>query len=529
MFIVLTGLLFSVVSYAQTDSIITYSNLKFHSDLEQIAFDHLTRLHTDTLNAFLGVNENLSTSDFEKAHQSFNDLIKGLEVKNFGKKSVKVKLKLIFAAIKKKCQITYDRDGTVATALLNGTFNEWSVTPIAAMLLDHFQIPYTLLYSSNQLRLVVNFGPNEVTLDANNPYPIVFDYPFEYQQRYVEFMHTIGRLTDSDMRQRSVNELFEEYSKKEQKISITQLLGLEYYNLSNTLSKLGNYAACLLPAQKGYYVYPLPETGIVLLNGLSEKMNHFAINTSTDIDYLIQFCRASGIDAVKTSTYISNLFTKMLQDPEKVPLCDSVFNRLMLQTKDQKVIDEVGFTYNVMRINQKNLSYKDLFFADMAASIQPNNKELCKYAEFILVDFLGKIEDEQTRKDSIESLSNKLKSKRAQETLKAQRMALLLNMAKEAYGDRKLADGERLLQEFEASCPPPVKNEGLLHDIELAYYDMAVAVYWSNKQDYAANALMIQRGLKYVPDSEIIKSGAYEKKDNQATSKKKKEKVYTFH
>jgi hypothetical protein len=111
------------------------------------------------------------------------------------------------------------------------------------------------------------------------------------------------------------------------------------------------------------------------------------------------------------------------------------------------------------------------------------------------------------------------------QTLQTQRLVLLLNMAKEAYGNKQQIVGEKLLLEFETSCPPPVSNDKLLHSIELVYYDIAVAVYWSNMQDYAANAKMIQRGLKYVPESELLKSGAYEKKNDQVTSKNKKESV----
>jgi hypothetical protein len=528
-FLLLVGLIQAVLICAQSDSILHFSNLTFNSAFEQKAFLQLQQQHADTLDAFLAVDEKLNHGGLEVVHRSFTNMVKELDTKNFEKKNAKFKVKMIFATVKSHCQTAYNRDATLTSTLLYGQYNEWTLTPIVAMLLDRFRVPYKLFYSLDQLRFVANPGPDEELLEASNPIPIVLDYPFEYRKKYVDYLHGIGAVTDADMRLSSIGELFDERSRKEKELSMTDLLGLGYYDLANSKSKLGNYAACLIPSQKGFYLYPSPELKIVLLNGLSDRMNHLVVNESADIDYLIQYYQASGIDAVKTNAYFSNVITKLIQNPEKVPLCDSIYQRFILQVKDQKVLDEVGFSYNVMRINQKNLSYKDLFFVDKAACIQPGNKDLCNYAEFVIVDFLRKIEEEQVRKDSIESLSTKLKSNRAQETLKAQGLVLLLDMAQEAFKSKKPDEGEKLLQEFETSCPAPVKNETLLHAIELAYYDIAVAVYWGNKQDYAANARMIQRGMQYLPDSELLKSGAYVKKDNPVTSTSKKEKVYSFH
>lgn len=528
MFLVLVAFIPTAFSFAQTDSIVTYSNLKFHSEFEKRAFNNLVRLHTDTLDAFLAVDESMDLRTLENVHQSFSDILKELDSKKIEKKKTKAKVTLIFNTVKNKHLGTYDQDGTVTSTLLNGRYNEWTVTPIVAMLLDIHQVPYKIMYSMDQLRLVANPGPEEMDLSANNPSPIMMQYPFDYRKKYMDYLCRTGVISDAELRLRGINELFEEHSKKEKLLSIAELIGLKYFVTAQKKSKLRDYSACLIPAQKAFYLYSSPEILIVLLNGLSDRMNRFTVNESADIDYLIQYYRASGIDAAKTNAYFSQVVSKLLQNPEKIPLCDSIYQQLTLQIKDQKVIDEIGYTYNILRINQKKLSYPDMFFADKAAYFKPDNKELSDYTEYVIENYLKKIVDKQILSDSLASLSTKFKSQRALETLQAKRLVLLLTMAKEAYQNKEHADGEKFLQAFESSCLTPVKNASLLHSIELAFYDLAVTVYWGNKQDYAANAKMIQRGLKYAPESELIKSGAYEKKNDQVTSKKKKEKVYDF-
>lgn len=524
----LAGLVQAVLSVAQSDSIITFADLRFQTAFEKSAYGSFVRYQSDTIDAFLAVDEHLCTDSVIMVHQAYLAICKELESKGIGKKKPKAQVMMIFNLVKKRCQTTYNKEATLTSTLIRGSYNEWTVTPIVAMLLDRYRINYVLSSTLNQIRLVVNLGANEFVLMAGNPYPVVVEYPIEYQRKYVEFLRVKGLVSDEDMRLYSVNELFEQHSKKEKPISLVELLGLEYNVLAYKWSRQGNSAASLMPAQKAYYLYPAPETQLVLLNGLSEKMSHFSVKQCSDIDYLIQFQLITGIDAVRTNAYFSQEITKLLQDPTQLLLCDSIYEQLIHRLTNQKVIDEIGFTYNVKRINQKNLAYPDLFYADKAACIQPFNKELCDYAELILVNYLGKINDETTRKDSIGSLLSKLKSNRLLETLRAQQLALLLSLAKDAFQNKRPSEGEHLLQEFETVCPTPVKNAGLARSIELAFYDMAIAVYWNNKQDYAANARMIQRGLKFVPESVMLKSGAYEKKVEPINSNKRKEKIYSF-
>ncbi|MCX6307679.1 MAG: hypothetical protein NTY32_02220, partial [Bacteroidia bacterium] len=40
---------------------------------------------------------------------------------------------------------------------------------------------------------------------------------------------------------------------------------------------------------------------------------------------------------------------------------------------------------------------------------------------------------------------------------------------------------------------------------------IATTMYWNANQDVAGNHKMVERGLKLVPESEIIKSGWYDK------------------
>jgi hypothetical protein len=527
-FFVAIGLFQAVLSLAQTDSIVTFTDLHFHSAFEKRTFAKLMTKQTDTLDVFLSQHDSVSSKSISNVHQYFFQLISELDSKKVGKKNINSKARIIFAAVKNKYQKTYDREATLLSTFQNGKFNEWTVTPVIAMIFDRFKVPYKMFYSSDQLRLLANPGPEEDLFVAGNPNPVEVQYPQEYRKKYVEFLQRSGIVNDEGIRLKGINDVFEEHRQKEKQLTLTELVGLEYFVQAIKQYKLGAFYNSLISAQKAFYLYPSPASQIALLNGLADQINHLEVKQASDINYLIQYSKVSGIGATKTNAYFTNILSKLLQNPENLPLCDSIFRQIDLRISDRSVLDEITFTYNVMRINQKMLSYQDLFFVDKASCIQPTNKELCDYAEFVIVDFLCKIDDIQQRKDSIASLSNKLKSSRAQETLRVQRLALLLDMAKEAYGNKHHADGEQLLLEFEANCPTPVENKRLIHAIELAYYDIAVAVYWSNKQDYAANTKMIQRGLRYVPESEMLRSGAYEKKVEPVNSNKKKEKVYSF-
>jgi len=549
----LAGLVQVAFALAQTDSTITFSNLKFQTGFEKKAFNNFVQHQTDTLDAFLAVDEVVGEEDAVFLKNKFEDIWRELVSKKVAQKKVNAQIKLVYATVKKYGFRKFVQEEPLSSLLINGRYGETTASVVLALIFDRLHIPYLILDSSVEFAFIANPGPNELKLDVNNPVKVTFSQTDEFKKNYVEFMHRTGKITDAELRFHTYSELYDEKSKVQTPITIRELLGLEYYFQSARKQLMKEMNVSLDLIQKGYYLYQAPYIQIQLFTNLSKKMENFTVDKASDIDYLVQFYRVSNLDVVQTTNIFRSVTSNLLKFTDRLDLCEAVHDRFLRQISDQELIDEINYTYYLMHTRQQNLTYSDLFYVDKAVCIKPNIRDVNTYLENLINVYLSNINSDQVRLDSITSLNSKFQSKTAKQSLETQRLMTLIDLAKESYKNKKASEGEKFLKDFEANCPCPVENKLMTLKIESAYRDIAVTLYWSNNQDYAANSKMIQRGLKFVPDSKLLLSGMYEKggvkyqteSDVKAAAKKeaetpktgrtirvisknKKEKVYSF-
>lgn len=554
MFFVLAGLTLAAISFAQTDSIVTFLDLKYHTVIEKKAFTNFVQHQADTLEAFLAVDDILSAEDAVFFRKKFEDICKELTAKKIETKKINAQIKLAYSIVKTNCFKTYVQEEVLSSTLLNGRYNEPTASILLAMIFDRLHIPYLILDSSEEFCMIANPGPDEQKLEVGNPVHVIIEQSPEFKKNYVDFLRRTKKIGDVEMRTHTFTELYDEKSKEQRQITLKELLGMLYYFQSGRKLELENVNGSLDMIQKGFYLYQTPYVQMHYLRCLAKKMEQFTVNNASDIDYLVQLYRVGNLDAVSTSNIFKNVISNQLKYTDKEGLCDSIFERFTSKVHEQELLDEVTYSYNLMRVNQKVPVYSDLFRIDKAACLKPNLKEVNEYLTGMIAVNLYKIQSNQAKLDSIQSLSKQLKSAAALETLGTQRLTFLLQMAREAYKNKRVKEGEKFLQEFEASCPAPIGNERLRNEVEGAYREIAVSLYWSTNMNVDANHKMIQRGLKFAPDSELIKSGTYEKgndyrvntnplvkvknkvEDNtpktgrsiRVISKNKKERVYSF-
>jgi len=549
----LAGIVQAVFAFAQTDSIVTYSNLKFHSSFERNAFSNFVQHQTDTLNAFLAVDEVVGEEDAIFLNNKFEDIWKVLTSKNIAQKKMPAQIKLIYATIKKNCFKKYIQEETVSSLLINGRYNETSASLLLALIFDRLHIPYLILDSSVDFAFIANPGPNEVKLEVGNPVHTTVELSDEFKKSYVEFMHRTGKITDAELRFHTYGELYDERAKVQKPISVKELLGIQYYMQSMKKQLIKDLNGGLDLCQKGYYLFQAPYVQIQLFAILSQKMEHLTVNEASDVDYLVQYYRIINLDIEQTNNQFRRITNNLQQFTDRGELLEAVHDRFIRQMHDQELIDEVNYSFYMMHNRQQNLTFNDLLYVDKAVCIKPNIREANNYLENLINVFLANIQNDEVRMDSIQNMSVTFQSKKAKETLETQRLMTLLDLAKESYKGKKVLEGNSYLLNFEASCPYPVENKLMTWKVESAYREIAVALYWSNNQDYSANSKMIQRGLKFVPDSKVLLSGLYEKgavkyqtasdlklaarkeaakpktgRTIRVISKDKKEKVYSF-
>lgn len=553
--LVLVGVAQAVLSFAQSDSIVTFSNLKFQSVHEKRAFDHFAHHQADTLNAFLALDDLLGSDDFVYLQNKLEEIWKELSDKKISSKKMNAQIKMVYATVKDRCMNTYAQGEFLSSTLTNGRYNEVSASVILALMFDRLHIPYQLLDSPEQFAFIANPGANEQKLEVGNPIIVHVEKTPEDKKEYVDYLRKCGVVSDLEMRTYSYAEVYDLKTMVQKPITLLELLGIGYYWQSNKEASQGNLNGGLERAQKASYLNSAPYIQYHLFHCLVAALDQFTIRQASDIDFAVQLHRVGYLDVETTANMFNSIISKQLEFEDKAALCDSMYERFTSRVQDQALLDELTFSYNLMRVNQKNPNFADICRVDRSACIKPNIKEVNNFLEGVIQMNLYRITSMKARLDSVRSLSKQVKSPTATMMLESMRQTFLLNLAVDLYKEKNFKEGEKYLLEFESSCPVPIQNEALRTEVESAYRTLAVSAYWGLKQDLAANRKMIQRGLKLVPGSEIIQSGQYEKstvkyvntnpevkylrKEEQdktpktgrsirVISKDKKEKVYSF-
>lgn len=509
--LVLTVLVQTVFSNAQTDSLLTMSDLSFHNAFERKAYTNFVQHDTDTLSAFLAVDDLLGEEDFLFLKKKYENLWNELSSKKIEKKKVNAQINLVYSTVKNNFLKTYIQGEYVSSTLLSGRYNEVTASILMGLIFDRLHIPYQLLDSNLEFSFMVNPGAKEQKLDVGPPIHLSVEPSPEYLKAYMEYLRKASVLTELDLRTYTYQELYNRETKKQNPITMKELLGLYYYFQSGKEVGLGDLNGGLELIQKSVYLYQTPYIMMHYRNCLAQKMDQLVVKNATDIDHLLRLRRVGYLDMETTSAIFRGLISNQLEFDNKASLCDSMYERFTSKINDQELLDELAFSYHLMRVNQTNPTYTDIFRVDKAASIKPNIKTVNDYMEGILHINLYKFASLKTRLDSIETLSKQLKSPAALDAVHRLHLTFLLDLAVDGYKNKKTKEGEKYLLAFENACPAPIGNERLRTDVERSYREMAVAAYWSGNMNYAANQKMVQRGLKMVPDSEVIKSGTYEK------------------
>jgi hypothetical protein len=109
--------------------------------------------------------------------------------------------------------------------------------------------------------------------------------------------------------------------------------------------------------------------------------------------------------------------------------------------------------------------------------------------------------------DTILRLENRYKYENITIVLNDYKKISFLKIAEELYKENNPAQGDKYLLQFENDCRFPVENQLLARSIESTYRSIAVYYYYKNQKTKAKS--YIDKALKYVPNSILIKSAVY--------------------
>lgn len=493
--------------YAQSDSLVKFSDLRFHSDFEKEAIKNFVFHNRDTFNLFLAIDEKMTHKEASWRKDIYLNVLKDLNDKKVLSKKINQKIKLSYSNVHSRFLKKYNDNEYFPVIFQTGTYNCVSASMLYAMIFDDLDIPYNVKASSNHVYLVANPGSNSIVIESTNPSFEQKIFTGEFKQQYVNYLKTSKLISESEYKNKSVEEIFEEKFKEVRDAEFNNLPGFQYYNKALTKLQNNDTEESLKLCQKAYFFYPDYQVKLLLQTCLLFHIEKCNFDKISDIDYLAQFSRFESTDMNTVVGIFNNIIYQHLQYTDKEAFCDSLNARLISQIIDKKLIDGINFTYNLQMSYRYQNSDKVEKYVAKAIAIKGNHHDAKIIMENHLQKKLYGISNTIALLDTINQLENRYDHEIINPILNEHKLRAYLQLANDSFSKKRISEGNEYLLEFEKNCEPPMRSQMLTSMIENTY--RTAAVFYFYKGDKATAKTYINRGLKYVPNSRLLESAVY--------------------
>ncbi|MDD2797950.1 MAG: hypothetical protein PHV20_05095 [Bacteroidales bacterium] len=499
-------LIFTLPSLAQnpTDSLIRFSDLKYHSDFEKEALSNFVSHGKDTFNLFLAIDEKMTAEEAQQDKTTFSSIFDELNRKKIESRSINKKIKLSYSDVHSRFLQKYNENEYFPVMFQSGTYNCVSASMLYAMVFDRLKIPYKVMASSNHVYLIGNPGSNSIVIETTNPSFEKAIFNGDFQQQYVNYLRSSKMISELEYKNKSVEEIFEEKFNEVKSAEFHNLPGFQYYNKALTKYQKNEIESAFILCQKAYFFYPDNQVKILLHTTLLYYIDKCNFDKVTDIDLVALVSKFEDADLNATTAIFNNIINHHLQYTNKENFCDSLYQRLISRLTNKKTIDEISFSYNMqMSYRYQNTDKVEKYVAN-ALSIKGNHQDANLIMKSFLQRKLYSITNSNARIDTINQLQKKYNYDMINPILSDNKLIAYLLIASESINSKKIAKGEKYLLDFEKNCSLPLKNQMLTNLIEDTYHSVAIYYYYKGNKVNAKN--FVSRGLKYVPESKLLQS-----------------------
>ena len=490
----------------KSDSIVVLSDLKYHSNFEKEALQNFVKYQKDTFNLMMAIDENMTENQSTEQYKKYSEIFNELSKKKIESKSLTTKIRLSYQAIHDRFLSKYSEIEFFPSTMKTGVYNCVSATILYAMIFDQLKIPYKVMASTNHVYLVANPGPKSSVIETTNPSLENTFFTGDFKQQYVDNLRNSKLISASDYKKKSVEEIFQEKFKEVKDATLFNLPGFQYYNKALNLLQNNDIENAYKLAQKAYFFFSDIQCKVLLNNALVYQLDKCNYNKVSDIDYIVQYSRFENTDINVVVGIFNNILSRQLQYNNKEAFCDSIYQRLISQIRKKEIIDEISFTYNLQMTYRFQFSEKAIYYASNALKIKPNHIDANVIFTNYLNNKLKNIENPTLLLDTINNLRTKYDFEQSTNVLNDYELVSYLRIAKDAFVKNNVSQGEKYISLFEKKCKLPITNEFVKYETEKTFY--AYSSYYYRKKNTAMQRNIIAKGLKYVPNSYMIKGNS---------------------
>jgi len=495
-----------VFSNTPADSLVKFTDLSFHSEFEKHSFQ--LRDQGNELNLCLATDKNMTKEKEAGFTSNYNEMIMQLKNEKINSKNFRQKFKTAHKIIFNKPSMQYYENAEFSDLFKNGYFNYLTSTVLFSMALKDLNIPSFFLFTLNKADIIINPDGEQVILDADNRKDENGYFNSAGNKGYIVNMLDKNIRIGSEYQYNSSEGNVAVHFKESDVLKKNQLAATIYYYkaLQQLNAHKSDDAYSLI--KKACYLYPNETFVNSMYAMLTDRLQHCDFNKLEDVDLLGQLnkFKSDNFDYIK-NTFMNVMKAKILQQND-LPYCTAAYNRLLPQITDELLANDISYIYYIACANSRSQEADNkLRPALEALKLKPNDKAAL-YLVGMQLDIMGNTtDDKKSLLDTLDCYAKEMKDTEAAGLIKKSQLLTYLILAKGDFLSNRLKEGMQFMTRFESSAALPFSQKGFRVSIENAYYEYAM--YYIRFNNPAMAQKIVDKGLQYIPNSNMIQTATY--------------------
>ncbi len=495
----------------EQDSLIRYKDISFSNDFEeQVLSEYFKTGIPEYFRLFMATSKDIDSNKADKYLSVYNNFLNSLCSGRFLKYNPKRQIRILYRTVNNTFFTKYEFSTTFDKIFHNGNYNCVTASALYGIVLDHLNIPFYIMETPMHVYIVAYYNKTHIKIESAGPYSGYFVYNESIKRTLIEFFKSIKLIDENEISDSSIDELFDKYYFYGNKISLRELIGIQYINNAafNILEE--NFIESYKNLEKSYLFYPSEDTKQLLYTYLVNIIYRLNYDKVQDLNYLIQLTRYSSSEFIKET--INSEFLKITEtflinkdDPDYY---DEAYKYLSEQINDDEYLKDIEFIYNYEKgkylfINGEHIEGHEHFIK--ALELRATNI----YIQLAFIQSLKVILEQfeiYEAVEKIEAYSDQFRELSASKKYIELRMKNYLIAATHSFKTNNIQKGEGFLEKFETlykTSPDIILEEYLIGE---AY--SAASVYYFKRGLYNKAKEYLSKGLEFAPDNKQLKIGA---------------------
>ena len=235
----------------------------------------------DYISLLLSLDSTANKCNANTVRKYIDELKISFAEKNLMTKSIAKQAKEVYKTVHQDKLKKYEYLTFFPEIFKNGNFNCATASALYSLVLEELKIPYEIKEMPTHVYIMVAPKSDNILFETTTPESGFLTYNDKFISSYIEHLKNNKIISQEDINIHTSNELFNKYFFGEnQTITLTQLCGLQYYNLGISAIDSKEYLKAIRALEKAELLYPSQRNKFLITSIVPDLLNE---NLSPDM------------------------------------------------------------------------------------------------------------------------------------------------------------------------------------------------------------------------------------------------------